>query len=466
MDHRGSSETLDAVATEGRRLVLQRRGVIRRWIHENTFWVNLFWVFNNLLFVFLELLFSSDSEIFDQDENVVIYFCVAFFFAAGIFWREKFPVLLICLSICVDFLQLQILQTIFISPTGITFYIFLYSAVVKYPFKKSLPIFIATSIFIVVLGFIYYPYIYAGISRGGPSDGSYDSRYVIISYSVLGFLTLSSLLMNLVVFLVARQVHKNRLFDQEIILSFDKTQKIAAIEERHRIAREMHDVVAHSLTVMIALADGAQAISSKDPQRTSHILKELSDTGRSALADMRETLGVLRDESPQQLLSPIERNKTLGIDNLKALVDSFGSTGLPVSFSQQGQNLPEDSQLHMTLYRIIQESLTNALRYAQDAHIIEVLIKVNLPDIVVIIANDGTSGIERRGISRRQNSVGSGKGLIGIQERVAAYHGSLHAGSNDRGGWTVRAHLLWESTSRTKDRSKTSEVENNARARK
>ena len=179
----------------------------------------------------------------------------------------------------------------------------------------------------------------------------------------------------------------------------------------------------------------------KNPERAGEVLQELSSTGRNALADMRRTLGVLREDTSGAQLTPAEGVSEDAVENLRALAESFSSTGLNVEFIHAGAAVPEDNNLRLSLYRIVQESLTNALRYGQDAQNISVRLSVSLPDIFITVINDGST---LSGSTSLPPSIGTGKGITGMRERAAFYNGTVNVGPNDVGGWTVRAHLKWD----------------------
>ena len=138
--------------------------------------------------------------------------------------------------------------------------------------------------------------------------------------------------------------------------------RLASVTERNRIAREMHDIVAHSLTVMIALSDGAAVVVKRNPDAGGGGPGELSRTGRTALADMRRVLGVLRDDAgPAQA----PREPLAAGDSLGKLLEGFRAAGLPLHYTLTGPSLPDDAAFRLTVYRIVQESLTNVLRYGR-----------------------------------------------------------------------------------------------------
>lgn len=209
----------------------------------------------------------------------------------------------------------------------------------------------------------------------------------------------------------------------------DQQARLATLAERARITREIHDVVAHSLSVMVSLADGAGALAEKDPQRSKNAIGEIGEVGRQSLTEMRQLLGALGDD-PQSGddASPLRPNP--GLSELPALEATFRSAGLPVSMRTQGTP-PSSQGLQNAIYRIVQEALTNALRYAREPH--EVLVRLDFTgqEVVVEVTDDGRPGPAAA-------SVGSGRGLIGIRERVRLYAGTVEAGRTDAGGWRLR----------------------------
>ncbi|MEO6310082.1 MAG: histidine kinase [Leifsonia sp.] len=211
----------------------------------------------------------------------------------------------------------------------------------------------------------------------------------------------------------------------------DKDVAAAAAAERNSIAREMHDIVSHSLSVMIALAHGSAEIAAREPDRAVEGMREVARTGRGALGDMRRMLGVLRDapgEEPSADATP-----SPGVADLQALVERFRATGLPVFMRCTG-DVPPDESLQLTVYRIVQESITNALKYARGATRVEVTITFS-PDVVTVSVDDD-------GVADGTAADGLGRGLVGIRERVALYGGTVMAGRTTAGGWAVHARLI------------------------
>ncbi len=227
-------------------------------------------------------------------------------------------------------------------------------------------------------------------------------------------------------------VRQRREHEHEIAAWAARTARLGSVNERNRIAREMHDVVAHSLTVMVSLSDGAAVVVRKNPERAAEVLGELSRTGRTALADMRRVLGVLRDDSAA---GHAPREPLVAGGNLAKLLEGFRTAGLPLHYTHTGPSLPEDAAFQLTVYRIVQESLTNVLRYGRSLGRVVVDIVRDGGIVTIDVFDDGRGTLDRGG------SVGTGQGLAGMRERARIYAGSVEAGHTVDGGWRVRAVL-------------------------
>jgi len=208
----------------------------------------------------------------------------------------------------------------------------------------------------------------------------------------------------------------------------DQQAVIAAAAERTRIARELHDIVSHSLSVVITLADAAAVVSRADPARGVEAMTEASEVGRQALTDMRAMLGVLRTDEPAEGLAPQP-----GLGDLGALVERIRATGLPVDLAVEGTPFPPGAATELTAYRIVQEALTNTLRHAAARHA-SVTIAYDEPLVRIRIVDDGTAKAPARH---------RGHGIDGMRERAALHGGTLRAGPNPDSaeGWLVEAVL-------------------------
>ncbi|WP_127128569.1 sensor histidine kinase [Georgenia sp. SYP-B2076] len=210
----------------------------------------------------------------------------------------------------------------------------------------------------------------------------------------------------------------------------DQQAQIATAAERTRIAREMHDVVAHSLSVVIAQADGGRYAARSDPGAAERALTTIAEMGRDALADIRRILGVLRDGDPSEgatlLPQPVDAD-------LDALVEQVRSSGAAVSVVRMGTPRPLPPGAGLTIYRICQEALTNALKHAGPGARTTVLLQWLPGSMTVQVDDDG------RGAAAADD--GKGHGLVGMRERAALFGSSVQAGPRAGGGFRVRVQL-------------------------
>jgi signal transduction histidine kinase len=222
-----------------------------------------------------------------------------------------------------------------------------------------------------------------------------------------------------------RRRYLQALLDRTVQLAREKEQEgqLAAMRERTRIAHDLHDIVAHSLTVMVRLADGAAAVADTDPDRARSANERIGGIGRDAMIDMRRLLGVLRDGGEHEPAT----------QDLDTLVATFRTAGLPVAVRRQGPE-PASQSLRIAVFRTVQESLTNALRYAVNARQVLVDVDYRADPIVITVADDG------RGAGPAP-SVGTRQGLVALKERLALYGGTVEAGPRPGHGWAVHVTL-------------------------
>jgi signal transduction histidine kinase len=207
----------------------------------------------------------------------------------------------------------------------------------------------------------------------------------------------------------------------------DAQAQIAAAAERARIARELHDVIAHNVSVMVVQADGASYALDSSPERARQALGAIASTGRQALAEMRRMLGVLRSDDGETGVVPLP-----GIGQLGELLEQTRASGLAVSFTVQGVPAPLPGGLALAAYRIIQESLTNTRKHGGPRASAQVLLRYCEDELMLEITDDGY------GVTHED---GAGHGLTGMRERVALYNGTLHTGPLPGGGYQVTARL-------------------------
>lgn len=221
---------------------------------------------------------------------------------------------------------------------------------------------------------------------------------------------------------------------RQLELQRDQQAELAAAAERARIAREMHDIVAHHLTVMVALSDGAAAAMSSSPARAAEAVRMVSATGRNALADTRRVLGVLRDPGLRTADDPADRQPSPDLSSLPALLDQVRAAGLPTVLEVRGRATDIASGIQAAAYRLVQESLTNTMKHGGPGARAEVHVQWT-PDALQLEVVDTGRGENAR------PSDGAGGGLIGMRERVRAFGGTFRAGPRQPAGWTVSALL-------------------------
>jgi signal transduction histidine kinase len=205
---------------------------------------------------------------------------------------------------------------------------------------------------------------------------------------------------------------------------------LGAAAERARIAREMHDIVAHSLSVVVTLADAASIVSQSDPARATDAMKKVSAMGRLALTDMRSLMGVLRTDVADAELVPAPT-----IDRLEDLFDHVRATGLEVIVERVGRRFDPGAAVELTVYRIVQEALTNTLKHAGATKALVVL-RYDNPRVDLEVTDDGTAPA----VTGRAGEPGpGGHGIEGMRERAGLHDGTLRAGPGEHGGWVVTA---------------------------
>jgi signal transduction histidine kinase len=229
----------------------------------------------------------------------------------------------------------------------------------------------------------------------------------------------------------ARRAHIAGLVERAARLEFERDQQaqLAAAAERARMSREMHDVVAHNLAVMVSLANGATAKLGRDPQQSREALESIAEIGRQALADTRQLLSALRtgDCAAQRPPQP-------GIEQIADLVARAAATGLAATLTISGDPVPVAAGPALSAYRIVQEAITNAVKHAVGATTVAVELAWTPGCLDITVTDDGHGNGQAPGVP-------SGLGLAGMRERAALCGGTATAGPGQRGGWTVTATI-------------------------
>jgi signal transduction histidine kinase len=222
-----------------------------------------------------------------------------------------------------------------------------------------------------------------------------------------------------------RAIRQRRLTDRR--LEQERVDAAMAIaEERARIARELHDVVAHSISVMVLQARGGRRILESDPTDARDAFGTIERTGQQALDEMRRLLGMLRRSDEEIALAPQPSLKELG-----GLVEQVRAAGLPVEVAVEGEPRELPPGVDLSAFRIVQEALTNVLKHAGPARA-RVVLRYGADDFELEIADDGPG---------TGDGAGAGYGLVGMRERVAVYGGELEAGWQPEGGYALRVRL-------------------------
>jgi signal transduction histidine kinase len=208
----------------------------------------------------------------------------------------------------------------------------------------------------------------------------------------------------------------------------EQRTRLAISDERARIAREFHDVVAHSVGVMVVQAQGARRVLERDPERAREALDSIEQTGRTALDDMRGSLDVLRRDDAGPDLEPQP-----GLDDLDRLLEQAREGGLEVDVAVEGEPRELPQGVDLSAYRIVQEALTNAIKHAGSVRT-RVTVRYGEDELQLEVSDDGPG-------PSGNGEDGSGHGLVGMRERIASHGGELRTGPGPEGGFVVRATL-------------------------
>lgn len=256
-------------------------------------------------------------------------------------------------------------------------------------------------------------------------DGAFLTPFVALSATVVAAAVLGVNVRTGRAYLAAVQERAERL-----ALHQEQQARLAVAEERARITREMHDIVTHNLSVMVALTDAAVYAQHRSPDRATAAMLQISETGRQALTDMRRSLGVLRTGERDA-----ERHPPPGIAQLEALADQMGAAGLPTRLEVRGGHTHVPATAQLTVYRLVQEALTNTLKHTPAGTRATVLVECSAQAVGVDVTDSGPR-------PARPAAAPPGHGIPGMRERAAAYGGTLQAGPLPGGGWGVRTRLL------------------------
>ena len=355
----------------------------------------------------------------------------------ALYWRRRSPLVVAAILGALTVLVVAITGSTVGFEGGIAFAV--YAVAASRPARTTWLVF-ATLVLTCALALWLWG-VSVDMPDAAPAPVSPDATTVPLEWPEYLAMTGSIAIVSLIALAIGVSVRTRRLHVADLVgraqaaaRDRDQQGQIGLAAERARIAREMHDVVAHSVAVMIALADGASAALERSPDRSRAALEQLSDTGRSALADMRRVLGVLKEPG-----TPFEPQP--GSHDLAELVARARAAGLPLRTTGLGTVLPADAGLQLAVYRIVQESLTNVLRHAPGTPQVDLDLRREADRVEVEIRDHGAA-------VPVADAGGTGQGVVGMRERAAVYGGVVEAGPW-RQGWRVHAVLPWTHVGRT-----------------
>nr|WP_328675638.1 MULTISPECIES: histidine kinase [unclassified Streptomyces] len=357
----------------------------------------------------------------DSVAAFVLMLAITAGYTVPLLWRRQRPVLVFALLVAISEVSLSLGVDSGSSATQLVALLNLG----RFGAPGQLAIGVAYTLGQTAVSFIFFN----GGSRLANDDASTSVLAFLAVVAVLSMaaLGLAGKLVN--AYIEALQEHAVRLEKER-----DQRAQLAAATERARVAREMHDILGHTLAVIVGLAGGAAGLAETKPKRGADTLRIIADSGRGALAELRRLLAVIHDDEPDD--TPLAPQP--GLADLHALMERVRAAGPAATLHFKGELTSLAQGLQLAVYRIVQEALTNTLKHTAPNTTVEVTVTA-APDAVIVTVED--TGPHEAPATDEQ-----GKGLVGMRERAALYGGQVVAGPNSRGGWTVRALLVPLST--------------------
>jgi signal transduction histidine kinase len=398
----------DRSATEASLMLPRPPGVVRRW------WSRHPWTADSLIAAgyLLVALSVSTAEWFDVDlatqpSRIALAVAIVAVTTLAVLFRRRRPLTMALIVIAVGLVSVA--QTVAVDAFAVP--VLLYSVAVYRGVAHGWRAFAAAAVVAILAPFLPWA---APQSPGEPEQ----TIISVVLFALFGLLVGINV--------GNRKRYVQALVDRAAQLARERDQQaqLAAVAERTRIAREMHDIVSHSLTVIVALSEGA--LATKDPTASRAAMTAVTDAARTSLVDMRRMLGVLRETGSAPLAPQPDAA------SIPALVQTFRGLGLPVTLTDSGPPT-DDPSILLAVHRITQEALTNALRYSERPKRVDVVITSYDDRIELIVENDGSIP--------DAPSLGAGQGLLGLRERVAFQGGRVTAGVVGDRLWRVHAVL-------------------------
>jgi signal transduction histidine kinase len=378
--------------------------VIRAWWDRLRAWDDQHQLWSDAGVAALLLVFSSVLPRFGVQRLEHVAFQVALILP--LIWRRRAPTVVFSVIAVVAFVQWLVTDPL---PADVALLVALFTLAVHAPPRRAL---LGTAVLMAGV-------IMASV-RWAPA-GDVIKSFVFLTGLVVAALFTGIALRTWRSYLDAVMVRTRQLESDR-----DQQAKLAAVAERSRIAREMHDVVAHNVSIMVTLADGALATADGHPDQAKEAMADVSATGRQALNDMRHLLGILRTDE-----DGVDRQPQPQLSGLPRLIEGVSATGLKVEFKEEGSSFELPAGVQLTIYRIVQESLTNILKHADAPTASQVTLTFDAPFVDVCVCNDGEVVDARP----------EGHGIGGMRERATISGGVLVAGPKLDGGWEVEARV-------------------------
>ncbi|SMQ71165.1 Signal transduction histidine kinase [Agreia sp. VKM Ac-1783] len=359
--------------------------------------------------------------------------------SAPLAWRRRYPLSVLVFSAAV-FMAVQILHVPEVLFSNIAFFIAMYTAGA---WSRNRRLAMVSRLLVIVAMFVW---LFSAL-LGAAFSAAFADMDVVGSVSPALAVGLVTVVQNLLYFggayyfgsrawVAARE--RAALQDRTVQLAEERerTAAQAVSLERLRIARELHDVVAHHVSVMGVQAGAARRVLQRDPQQAAESLSAIESSAREAVDELHRMLSTLRDDSsPSSGTSgPADEPSTHGVEQLRDLLDDARSAGLAAQLTVVGEPRPLSALVSITVYRVVQEAITNAIKHAGPSAAIDVRLRYRELSVEVEITDSG--GTPSRGAGQ-----GSGLGIVGMRERLSAVGGTLEAGPRARGGYLVRADI-------------------------
>ncbi|HEX6444858.1 MAG TPA: histidine kinase [Streptosporangiales bacterium] len=334
---------------------------------------------------------------------------------APLIWRRRWPFGTFAVMAVVAFVQWALNITVQLSDAALLVAVYTIAAQSRRRYT-----WVAFGVMLVGNGLAAYRW-------AGPPGDSRLPTFIVLSGCVVIAMLLGDSMRSRRAYYAELEARADRLERER-----EQDAQLAVAAERARIAREMHDVVAHNVSVMVVQAEGAAYLLDTDRDRSLAALRTVATTGRQALAEMRRLLGVLRSDEADGGRAPQP-----GLADLPDLVARVRSAGLPVALTVPDRLPDVSAGRGLAAYRVVQEALTNVLKHAGPAASAEVVVHCGPEALRLCVTDDG------RGAAA-DHADGAGHGLRGMYERLGVYGGTLQAGPRVGGGFTVTADIPWE----------------------